>query len=41
MPENFIGGSWVAAKDGGHRDIRCPADGELVARVDESTRVDT
>ncbi len=41
MPENFIGGSWVAAQDGGRREIRCPADGKLVAEIDESTRVDT
>jgi betaine-aldehyde dehydrogenase len=41
MPENFIGGSWVAAQLGGRREIRCPADGELVAEIDESTSVDT
>src|SRR3954469_22695247 len=41
MPENFIGGSWVAAERGGRREIRCPADGELVAEIDESTSVDT
>lgn len=41
MPENFIGGEWVAAREGGRREIRCPADGTLVAEVDESTRVDT
>ncbi len=41
MPENFIGGGWVAAQEGGRREIRCPADGELVAEIDESTRVDT
>ena len=41
MPENFIGGSWVAAELGGRREIRCPADGSLVAEIDESTRVDT
>ena len=27
--------------DGGRREIRCPADGSLVAEVDESTRADT
>ena len=37
MPENFIAGQWVAAHDGGRREIRCPADGELVAEIDEST----
>ena len=41
MPENFIGGSWVAAHEGGRREIRCPADGRLVAEIDESTPVDT
>ena len=41
MPENFIGGSWVAAQEGGRREIRCPADGSLVAEIDESTGVDT
>jgi len=41
MPENFIEGSWVAAREGGRREIRCPADGELVAEIDESTAVDT
>jgi len=41
MPENFIGGSWVAAELGGRREIRCPADGSLVAEIDESTREDT
>jgi betaine-aldehyde dehydrogenase len=41
MPENFIGGSWVAAQEGGRREIRCPADGSLVAEIDESTSVDT
>ena len=41
MPENFIAGTWVAAQEGGRREIRCPADGELVAEIDESTRVDT
>src|SRR5690349_6804016 len=41
MPENFIGGSWVAAREGGRREIRCPADGRLVAEIDESTAVDT
>ncbi|MFC8225009.1 aldehyde dehydrogenase family protein [Streptomyces sp. NPDC057287] len=36
MPELFIGGRWSAALDGGTREIRCPADGELVAVVDEA-----
>src|SRR3954452_15218988 len=41
MPENFIGGEWGAAQLGGRREIRCPANGELVAEIDESTSVDT
>jgi len=41
MPENFIDGEWVSAREGGRRKIRCPATGELVAEIDESTTVDT
>ncbi|MCM2417297.1 aldehyde dehydrogenase family protein [Streptomyces sp. RKAG293] len=36
MPELFIGGQWTAASDGQVREIRCPADGKLVATVDEA-----
>ncbi|MEU0372163.1 aldehyde dehydrogenase family protein [Streptomyces sp. NPDC006283] len=36
MPELFIGGAWTAAAEGGTREIRCPADGTLVATVDEA-----
>lgn len=36
MPELFIGGVWCSAADGGTREIRCPADGSLVATVDEA-----
>ncbi|MFD7339107.1 aldehyde dehydrogenase family protein [Streptomyces violascens] len=36
MPELFIGGQWKSAVDGGVREIRCPADGTLVAAVDEA-----
>lgn len=36
MPELFIGGKWTSAVDGHVRDIRCPADGTLVATVDEA-----
>ncbi|MEV3930023.1 aldehyde dehydrogenase family protein [Streptomyces sp. NPDC053728] len=36
MPELFIGGRWSTAVEGGKREIRCPADGELVAVVDEA-----
>ncbi|MFJ1750815.1 aldehyde dehydrogenase family protein [Streptomyces sp. NPDC088116] len=35
MPELFIGGTWTAAVGGQVREIRCPADGTLVATVDE------
>ena len=41
MPENFINGEWVSAQEGGRREIRCPATGELVAEIDESTAPDT
>ncbi|MFI6289197.1 aldehyde dehydrogenase family protein [Streptomyces sp. NPDC051018] len=36
MPELFIGGRWTSALDGQVREIRCPADGTLVATVDEA-----
>lgn len=36
MPELFIGGQWTTATDGQVREIRCPADGTLVATVDEA-----
>lgn len=35
MPELFIGGRWTAALDGRTREIRCPADGSMIATVDE------
>ncbi|MCO1582370.1 aldehyde dehydrogenase family protein [Crossiella sp. SN42] len=41
MAELFIGGRWLAAQEGGQREIRCPADGSVVATVAEATRVDT
>ncbi|PXY28169.1 aldehyde dehydrogenase family protein [Prauserella muralis] len=41
MSELFIGGEWVSARRGQTREIRCPADGSLVATVDEGTREDT
>jgi betaine-aldehyde dehydrogenase len=41
MPQNFIDGEWVAARRGGRREIRCPADGQLVAEIDESSSEDT
>jgi betaine-aldehyde dehydrogenase len=36
VPDLFIGGQWRAAHGGRRREIRCPADGSLVAEVDEA-----
>ena len=36
----FIDGNWVAASDGGVREIHCPADGTLVGLVSEATTAD-
>ena len=36
----FINGTWQAASDGQTREIRCPANGELVATVSEGTEAD-
>ncbi len=41
MPELFIGGTWRTAQAGGRREIRCPADGHLVAEIDEASADDT
>ncbi len=41
MPDLYIDGAWVAPAEGGTREIRCPADGQLVRVVDEATAVDT
>ncbi|MBA3250983.1 MAG: aldehyde dehydrogenase family protein [Geodermatophilaceae bacterium] len=41
MPDLFVDGRWVQARAGGRREIRCPADGALVANVDEATAADT
>jgi betaine-aldehyde dehydrogenase len=41
MPELYVGGRWVAAGAGGRREIRCPADGSLVAEIDEAGPDDT
>ena len=41
MADLYVDGKWRAAVAGGHREIRCPADGTLVARVSEATRPDT
>src|SRR5690348_12753875 len=41
MSELLIGGQWTSARSGGRREIRCPADGSLVATVDEAGPEDT
>lgn len=41
MPDLYIDGAWRNAHAGGRREIHCPADGELVAEVDEATAEDT
>ncbi|MFE0516245.1 aldehyde dehydrogenase family protein [Streptomyces sp. NPDC058964] len=41
MADLYVDGEWRAPVAGGHREIRCPADGTLVARVSEATRADT
>ncbi len=41
MADFFIDGTWTGAQLGGTREIRCPADGSLVATVDEGTADDT
>jgi betaine-aldehyde dehydrogenase len=41
VPELYIGGRWESAREGERREIRCPADGSLVAEVDEAGPEDT
>ena len=41
MPELYVDGVWTNARSGGRREIRCPADGSLVAEVDEAGAEDT
>jgi betaine-aldehyde dehydrogenase len=41
MPELYVDGAWASAASGGRREIRCPADGSLVAEVDEAGAEDT
>src|SRR4051794_10648025 len=41
MPDLYVDGAWVAARSGERREIRCPADGSLVAEVDEAGVADT
>jgi betaine-aldehyde dehydrogenase len=40
MSEFFIGGQWRRPRNGGQREIRCPADGSLVATVAEGSSDD-
>ena len=40
MSQLFIDGQWRDAADRGTREIRCPADGRLVATVAEATAED-
>jgi len=39
--EIYVDGQWRSAAAGGRREIRCPADGSLVAEVDEGSPADT
>ncbi|HEY2674499.1 MAG TPA: aldehyde dehydrogenase family protein [Rugosimonospora sp.] len=41
MAELYIDGGWRESVAGGRREIRCPADGSLVATVSEGARADT
>jgi betaine-aldehyde dehydrogenase len=41
VAELYIDGAWADPVGGGHREIRCPADGTLVATVSEATGADT
>ncbi|MEV1287682.1 aldehyde dehydrogenase family protein [Micromonospora sp. NPDC049679] len=41
MKQLFVAGEWREPIAGGHREIRCPADGSLVDTVAEATREDT
>jgi betaine-aldehyde dehydrogenase len=41
MPELYIDGAWATASRGGRRTISCPADGTLVAEIDEASAEDT
>ncbi|MBA2446262.1 MAG: aldehyde dehydrogenase family protein, partial [Nocardioidaceae bacterium] len=41
VPDLFIAGRWCGAARAETREIRCPADGELVTTVDEASSLDT
>ncbi|MDQ1733897.1 MAG: betaine-aldehyde dehydrogenase, partial [Pseudonocardiales bacterium] len=40
MPELYIAGGWRTSQGGARRTVRCPADGSLVAEVDEGCAAD-
>jgi betaine-aldehyde dehydrogenase len=41
VPQLYVGGRWEGAREGERREIRCPADGSLVAEIDEAGPEDT
>ena len=41
MADLYLDGAWAGTHAGGRREIRCPADGTLVAEVDEGGPADT
>ncbi|MCW2772102.1 MAG: gbsA [Nocardioides sp.] len=41
VAELYVDGAWTSARAGARREIRCPADGSLVAEVDEAGAEDT
>jgi betaine-aldehyde dehydrogenase len=41
VPDLYVDGSWVSALAGGRRTIVCPADGQVVAEIDEAGPDDT
>ena len=41
VAELYLDGAWTSARGGARREIRCPADGTLVAEVDEAGAEDT
>jgi betaine-aldehyde dehydrogenase len=41
MADLYVDGDWLTAREGGRREIRCPANGSLVGTVDEASSADT
>ena len=41
VPQLYVGGRWEKRSEGERREIRCPADGHLVAEIDEAGPQDT